>query len=663
MIIGTAGHIDHGKTALVRALTGIDADRLPEEKARGMTIDLGFAYGEGSEAERLGFVDVPGHERFVHNMLAGATGIDFVLLVVAADDGPMPQTLEHLHILDLLGMNRGLVALNKADLVSSERLAEVAQQMRSLLAGTRLADAEIIPVSAISGEGISELQDRLRAAATTEARRDARDYFRLAVDRSFALTGVGTVVTGTAFAGEVSVGDRMCLTPSGIEARVRSLHVHDRPAQHGRAGQRCAVALAGSRVERDRIRRGDWLVNPVLHQPTARLDVGLRLLATERRPLRHWTPVHLHLGAAHVPARVALLAQDALAPGEEELAQLVTDRPIGALHGDRLILRDQSAQRTIGGGEVLDPWPPSRGRRRPERLDALHVLGTSTPAAALRGLASIEPGWIDFATFARAWNMSADRAQEACREVGLTVLETTNQAFALSPGRWATVRQVVTDTLAGHHGRSPQSPGLENARLRLALPVRIPLAAWSVFVAGLLREKAIEADGPWLRLPGHAVRLSAADERLWARIRALMAAGRFQPPRVRDYAHALGVPEDTVRQLLRQLAKMGKLVQVAHDHFFFRSTVADLAGIAERIARRDPTGELTAAQFRDAIDTGRKLAIQILEFFDRAGITARRGDRRTINPRNLHRFDGVDASRKIAAEESVPGGAAGLQIQ
>jgi selenocysteine-specific elongation factor len=423
------------------------------------------------------------------------------------------------------------------------------------------------------------------------------------------------------------------------------------------------VALAGSQLDKDRIRRGDWLVEPALHQPTERLDVCLRLLATERRPLRHWTPVHLHLGAAHVPARVALLAGDALAPGEENLAQLVTDRPVGALHGDRLILRDQSAQRTIGGGGVLDPWPPARGRRRPQRLAALHAVRTSTPAAALRGLAAIEPGWIELATFARAWNLRDDRTQEACREVGLTVLRETAQAFSLTPDHWAMVRGAVTGTLTAYHAKSPQSPGLEPARLRLALPVRIPLPAWSVFLSALLRERAIEPDGPWLRLPGHAVRLSAADERLWARIRPLMLAGRFQPPRVRDYAHALGVPEETVRQLLRQLAKMGKLVQVAHDHFFFRSTVAELAGIADRIAGRDPAGELTAARFRDAIDTGRKLAIQILEFFDRAGITTRRGDLRTINPRNLHRFDGGDARGKLHAEESVPGGAAGLQIQ
>jgi selenocysteine-specific elongation factor len=262
MIIGTAGHIDHGKTALVRALTGIDADRLPEEKARGITIDIGFAYRPVEGGETLGFVDVPGHERFVHNMLAGAIGIDFVLLVVAADDGPMPQTREHLQILDLLGLQHGIVALTKTDLVAPERLADVARQMGILLAGTGLANAEIMPVSSVTGTGVAELEARLLAAAADLPPRPAAGRFRLAVDRSFTLAGVGTVVTGTVFAGEVSIGDRMLLSPSGTEARVRGIHAQNRQAERGRAGQRCAINIAGPQIDKDKVQRGDWLLDP-----------------------------------------------------------------------------------------------------------------------------------------------------------------------------------------------------------------------------------------------------------------------------------------------------------------------------------------------------------------------------------------------------------------
>lgn len=663
MIIGTAGHVDHGKTALVRALTGVDADRLPEEKARGMTIDLGFAYRSGPGGEPIGFVDVPGHERFVHTMVAGATGIDFVLLVVAADDGPMPQTREHMQILDLLGLGRGLVALTKADLAPPERLAEVATQIRALLAGTMLAEADIVPVSAVTGQGIAALEARLLAAAAALPRRTAPGHFRLAVDRSFTLAGAGTVVTGTAFAGEVAVGDRLCLIPAGIAARVRSLHVQNRPAERGRAGQRCALALAGSGIDKDRIRRGDWLAAEALHRPTDRIDVRLRLLDSEPRPLRHWTPAHLHLGAAHVPARVALLEGEVLAPGGTGLAQLVLDRPIGALHGDRLILRDQSAIRTIGGGAVLDPWPPARGRRRAPRLAVVRALDQETPEAALAQLTALDPGWVDLALFALAWNLDGNRAGATWHAAGLIVIEAAGQTIGLATERWAALTRSVQEILAAYHAAAPERLGLEPERLRLALSIQVPPAFWAAFVAALLRDKAIESEGAWLRLPGHAVRLSPDDERLWAQIEPLMTAGRFQPPRVRDYANLLSAPEHGVRQLLRRLARMGRLVQVAPDHFYARSTVAELCAILDRVAGQTPCGDVTAAEFRDAIGTGRKVAIQILEFFDRAGITVRRGDRRAVEHHHLDRFDPVGSRSTMMAEESVPGGAAGLQTR
>ena len=638
MIIGTAGHIDHGKTALVRALTGIDADRLPEEKARGITIDIGFAYRPVAGAETLGFVDVPGHERFVHNMLAGAIGIDFVLLVVAADDGPMPQTREHLHILDLLGLQHGIVALTKSDLVVPERLAEVRQQMGVLLAGTGLANAEMLPVSSVTGAGIAELEERLLAAAAALPPRPVAGCFRLAVDRSFTLAGVGTVVTGTVFAGQVSIGDRLLLSPPGIEARVRGIHAQNRQAERGHAGQRCAINIAGPQIDKDRVQRGDWLVDPAAHAPTDRFDARLRLLSLETRPLRHWTPVHLHVGAAHVPARVALLDTEALAPGQTALAQIVTDRPVGALHGDRLILRDQSAQRTIGGGLVLDPWPPARGRRRPQRLATLQVLERPSAAAALRDLIEGEPGWIDLSRLAQMWNLTAAEAAETWQQTGLTIVFATDQQFGFSPARCDSVCRAVVQALSEHHARSQDSAGLEAERLRLATSMRMPPAVFSAVLARLLHDKAVEVDGPWLRLPGHVLKLTAADERLWSRIKPMLQCERFQPPRVRDYAQALSVREEDVRQMLRRLAKMGQVIQVAPDHFFLRSTVVEMIAIADRLAAGSADETVTASAFRDKIGSGRKVAIQILEFFDRAGVTVRHGDTRKVSRDKLERF-------------------------
>ena len=315
MIVGTAGHIDHGKTSLVRALTGVDTDRLKEEKARGISIDLGFAYLPAPDGSVLGFVDVPGHEKFVHNMLAGATGIDVVLLAVAADDGVMPQTREHLAIVDLLGITRGIVALTKADLASAERRAEVTTEIENTLLATGLAGSDIVPVSVVSGEGIDALRERLFAASRDVTARAAQGRFRLAIDRAFTLVGAGTVVTGTVLSGHVSTGQIVTVSPSGLSARVRSIHAQNRPAERGEAGQRCALNLAGDGIAKDTIARGDVVLDPDLHAPADRIDASLRVLASEQKPLTQWMPVRLHHAATDVAARVVLLGDDARARG------------------------------------------------------------------------------------------------------------------------------------------------------------------------------------------------------------------------------------------------------------------------------------------------------------------------------------------------------------
>ena len=414
MIIGTAGHIDHGKTSLVKALTGIDADRLKEEKERGITVDLGFAYRALPSGQVLGFVDVPGHEKLVRNMLAGATGIDHVLLVVAADDGPMPQTREHLSILHLLGLSRGVVALTKADRVTPERLAQAQAEVHTLLQGSSLQDAPVLPVSSVTGQGIDTLVQHLADAAaqaatqaaaqaaanTGAAPAQASGQFRLAIDRSFTLAGIGTVLTGTAVAGQVAVGDKLVLSPKGTEVRVRGLHAHNLAASTGYQGQRLALNVSG--VEKTDVRRGDWLLATSLHAPTSRLDVRLQLLASEAKALAHYTPVHVHLGAEDVGARVLLLEGQAVPPGGQAWVQLELDRPVGALYGDRFIVRDQSALRTVGGGVVVDASPPNSRRHRSQRIAALVALHQPSPAVALAATLALEPSTgVDAHAFAR----------------------------------------------------------------------------------------------------------------------------------------------------------------------------------------------------------------------------------------------------------------------
>jgi selenocysteine-specific elongation factor len=630
VIIGTAGHIDHGKTALVKALTGVDTDRLQEEKARGITIDLGFAYQPLPDGRVLGFVDVPGHEKFIHNMLAGATGIDYVLLVVAADDGPMPQTLEHLQILDLLGLTRGAVAITKCDLASPERVEEVGDQVRSLLSSTALAGAPLFPVAALGGRGIPELAAHLQATAQDTPARSAGGHFRLAVDRCFTMSGAGIVVTGTVFSGRVQIGDRLVLSPPGIELRVRGIHAQNRAADFGTSGQRCALNLAGPQLEKARVHRGDWVLDEAVHTPSQRLDCRLSLLAAEAQALRHWTPVHVHLGTADVMGRAALLEGDAVQPGARCLAQLVLDRPAGALRGDRFIMRDQSARRTLGGGVVLDPFPPQRGRRSPQRFETLAAHEAPTPRAALHELLKAVPAGVDLRRFSLSWNLTPEEGAALWPQVPMVTVAAPAQTVAFSNERWQCLRQETVAALGRYHASVPDVPGPDMERLRLLTPDRLPKAVFAGLIEQLIRAQQLVRDGPWLRLPGHEARLTPTDERLWNEVRPLLARGMYQPPRVRDIARTLRQEETAVRQLMRRVARLGKTLQVAHDHYFLRATVAELAARAQDLAAHSPAGQLGAAEFRDRIGTGRKLAIQLLEFFDRVGFTLRVGDLRRI---------------------------------
>jgi selenocysteine-specific elongation factor len=624
MIVGTAGHIDHGKTALVKALTGVDADRLPEEKARGITIDLGYAYTRLPDGSVLGFVDVPGHERLVHNMLAGATGIDFALLVVAADDGPMPQTREHLQILDLLGLARGAVALTKIDAVSPGRLEAATSETRTLLAGSALREAPIFPVSSVTGQGVAALRAHLDASARALQARDARGHFRLAVDRCFTLKGAGTIVTGTVFSGTVRVGDELFVSPPGIAVRVRSIHAQDRPAQQGVAGERCALNLAGPGFEKALVERGHWIVEAPVHAPVQQLDVRLRLLGSEPHALKHWTPAHFHLGAVDVMARISPLEGDALQPGDRGFAQVILDRPIGALAADRFVVRDQSATRVMGGGQVLDPFPPRRGRRTSQRLQLLRAWETGDAGAALGAALDAGRLGVDLRRFAQAWNLRGSDLQALCESLDLRRVEDGAGAWGFSAQAWLQLREALLGALSAEHGRAPDMIGVGRERLRrLAAPALAP-AACSAALDELLREGRVAQSGVWLHRPDHQARLTPGEEKLWAQVLPLLEATPFHPPRVRDLAQGLSVEEEAMRQLLKRLSRLGEVYPVAHDHYFTQRAVRELAHLV--CALEETSGAVTAARFRDRIGTGRKLAIQILEFFDRVGFTRRVGD-------------------------------------
>nr|WP_286089055.1 selenocysteine-specific translation elongation factor [Pseudomonas sp. MWU13-3659] len=627
VIVGTAGHIDHGKTALLQALTGQAGDTRQEERARGMTIDLGYRYAALEEGAPLtGFIDVPGHERFIHNMLAGAHGIDLVLLVVAADDGVMPQTREHLSIIELLGIPQALVVISKCDRVEPTRLIEVQAQVTELLAAAPYAGARQFAVSSLSGEGIDALREALLAAEAHVRRRSVRGGFRLAVDRAFAVSGAGVVVTGTALAGQVSVGDTLLLGKAGKPVRVRGLHAQNQAALVAEAGQRVALNISAEKLSAEQVHRGDWLLSEWLHAPSVRVDIDLTLLAGETRVFEHFSAVHVHLGTQDVTARVALLEGERLGAGQRMFAQLLLNAPLQAVHGDRLVLRDQRAQRTLGGGRVLDPFAPSRQRRSEARLRQLQVLREADNLEqALPALLEAAPGGLEPQRLERQFN----RLRETWQLPDTVLVIATRQGQLLFDRlQWQALKQQVLGRLAQLHEQEPDQLGPDRDRLRRfsALPLERP--AFVSLLDELLGEGAISSSGPWLHLPDHRVQLSDADTALWERLLPRLLAGEFDPPWVRTLAGEEGCAEADVRLLLRKLARLGLVHQVVRDLFYPEMTLRRMAELLLRQAETSPIVQVAA--FRDGLAIGRKRSVQILEYFDRIGLTRRVGDLRHV---------------------------------
>jgi selenocysteine-specific elongation factor len=646
VIIGTAGHVDHGKTSLVRALTGIETDRLKEEKARGITIDLGFAYIASPQGDMIGFVDVPGHERFVRTMVAGSAGIDFALLVIAADDGLMPQTREHLDILDLLGLQRGLIVMTKCDRADAAELAHREAEIKNAVQSTFLRDADLLRVSTFTGDGIEPLRDRLFLEAACSQARDPSGRFRLSIDRVFSLKGVGTIATGTARAGRVVVGDEVTLLPSRQRARVRSLHVQNQAADSGQAGQRCALALTGAGVSVDSAARGSWIcAEPEPHE-TARFDARLHILSGCKMRITPGLPVHFHCGASDIGARLNPLSDQA--PGAAGLVQILLAAPLPLRYGDRFVLRDQSAQHTIGGGIVIDPRAPTRRRRSPERLARLEALAKADPDEALLSLLSLPPGFEAINAFAadRGLTLSEEAALQS--RLGLVRLAAGSGDFVTTGARWTTWREETMQRLNAFHADHPELPGMPGERLRTSFETIVSKPLFVAMREKLVEEGQIAVQGHWVHVPGHVAQLSAEDRRLEALVRPLLAEDRFRPPRVRDMSAALAFHETNVRRACKALARSGALLELARDHFFLRETVVEMAQIAQDLTQTSPTHRFTAADFRDRLNNGRKVAIQILETFDRHGLTRREGDLRYVVKRPEAIFGQVHAGTGAA---------------
>lgn len=628
MIIGTAGHIDHGKTTLVQALTGTNADRLPEEKARGLTVELGYAFMDAPDGQRLAFVDVPGHERLVHTMISGAGGMDFALLLVAADDGPMPQTREHMAILSLLGIDQGAVAITKIDRCTPARVAEVQQQMTELLAATPLAGAPVLAVSATDGRGVQALRELLFAAAARQQEQAdtasaPQTAFRLAIDRAFSLRGIGPVVTGTIHAGRVAVGDTLALAParSGATApalRVRSLHAQDQNVQSAHAGQRCAVAVGGAALAE--LQRGQWLVAPAVALATHRLDVQLTLWHGAPGPLRSGMRMQVHVGTARSMGSVVLLEGSTLEPGGTALAQLVLQDDVAAWRGARLLLRDTTSENRLAGAVLLDPFAPGRYRRTDTRLAQLHALTHLVPATRLQHLIESSPNGVNTLRFHTAAGLLAPPSRDPAAD------ELAGGGFVLGAAYVPALRERTLAALQSFHDSQPDELGPDRNRLRRLVAPRLPTALWNALLQQMLAQDTLCQHGAIVHLPSHAITLSDSEARLAEQITPILREAGFQGVWMRDLARDTGHSETAMRTTLARLAQRGELHQVVRDLYFLPETMRALAALARQINEANDDAGVEAAQFRDATGLGRKRAIQILEYFDRLRFTRRVGD-------------------------------------
>ena len=626
MIIATAGHVDHGKTSLVTALTGIDTDRLAEEKRRGLTIDLGYAWLDLPSGQRAGIIDVPGHERFVRNMVAGLSRVDVGLLAVAADDGVMPQTSEHVAVLSLLGVRTIVIAVTKADRSTGERIAEVADAARDLACRHGIDVRAAVATSVSDQRGLGALRTHLEETAQHAAEPSVQGGFRLAVDRTFIVKGAGLVVTGTVCAGAVEIGDALTVLPAGLATRARALHGEARPAERAITGQRASINLAG--LGRDDVRRGDWVVTPGILTPSYRLDTMVTILSSAHREISHWTAVHVHHGTGRVTGRVALLEEAALAPGSSGLAQLRLDRPLVAAWNDRLLLRDISARHTIGGARVLDPASPARGRARRERLAHLVAIDRDDHRKALDALLEVAVVGVDPASFFTSRNL-----RSAICPLPLHVRRFTlnGRQHVIHERHWRDLATRVLAAVDRDHAHRTDRLGPTVREIACLIPGSVGSVLITAIVDDLCRQRTLRRRGAVVHRAGRIAQPTARDQALWVRAEPAIEVASGSPPALHPLATTLELAPDELRRFLERMVAFGLVVRIARNRYLTPRQVAEAESAVHDLLRDRPHG-IGVGDLRDALGTGRNHAVDLLEYLDHAGVTWRNGTLRFAAP-------------------------------
>lgn len=632
VVLGTAGHIDHGKTSLIRALTGIDTDRLKEEKLRGITIELGFAHMDLPNGDRLGIVDVPGHEKFVRHMVAGATGIDLVALVIAADEGVMPQTREHMEICELLRVKKGLVVLTKTDLTDGPEWVEmVKEDVAEFLKGTFLEGAPIIPVSSVTREGLDQLRQEITKLVADVDARSAEGPFRLSVDRVFSMRGFGTVVTGTSLSGRLHVGDPVTVYPSEHKTKVRGLQVHSEEVQEVLPGQRTAINLQG--IERILVQRGDVIATPGALVATHMVDVHLDLLSSAPRPLKNRAKIRFHTGTAEHFATIVLLDGEELLPGKKGFAQIRLESPIAALRGDRFVIRSYSPVQTIGGGSILHPLP--RKHKGQEKREAARAL-----AQLLEG---DDPGIILWHVKDALWSGLSEEELRVRANVTPKSLEKTLQQFIsqkkvilydkenrrmIHSDTLEKLKQEIRDSLADYHQRFPLKPGMSKEELAAQLPKPADVKLYNYILRQLVDQDEIVQEMEWVRLKSHKIDLTRDEELIRQKIEKTFKSAGLQPPFFKEIAASLPGTSKQHQDVLEWMLSQGTLVKVKEDIYFHSEVLNDLQ--QRMVAFLKEHGEISTPQFKELTQASRKYTIPLLEYFDAKKVTIRIGDMRRL---------------------------------
>ncbi|MCF8111935.1 MAG: selenocysteine-specific translation elongation factor [Desulfobacteraceae bacterium] len=630
IILGTAGHIDHGKTSLIKAVSGTDTDRLKEEKRRGITIELGFASIDLPSGLHIGVVDVPGHEKFVKNMVAGATGIDVVAVVVAADEGVMPQTREHMEICSLLGIRYGFVVLTKIDTVDDELLELVTEDVSDFMKGTFLEDSPIVPVSSVTAQGLDEFINTLDRYCAALPERPPIGIFRLPIDRVFSMKGFGTVVTGTLVSGRINTGEPVMVYPSGITTKIRGIQVHDRPVESSETGLRTAINFQG--VDKHAINRGDVLARPDTLIPAYMVDLELQLLESAERPLKNRDRVRFHIGTSQVPCNIILLDREVLEPGETAPAQARLKRPLACVRDDRFVIRSYSPVRTLGGGRILNPAPPKHRRFRSETTEQLtRLLDPDPETLTAEHIAMAGYKELSFSELKVLTNLT-DKALDAALSKLLskrTVIQTERSEkryvhyLALDDFRAA-----VTEKLSAYHGANPLKEGMPKGELRSKFPEIKTSRLFNQLINMLDREEVIARSDDSIRLAGHRITLQTDQSDLKEKILSLYAEKGLQPPYLKELPGLLNAKPAVVKNVLMHLVDEGSIVKVKEELFFHADAIRDLK--ARLVDFLSENGEITPARFKEMTKASRKYTIPLFEYFDAENITIRVGDVRKL---------------------------------